>query len=350
METNTQKVRVGIVGTGGIARYRHIPAFQKNPNAEVVAVADVISESATAVAKEYGIPSIYTDFNEMFAKEQLDAAIICTPNMYHAPSTIAALEHGLHVLCEKPMALDPNEAQTMLDASKKAGKILTIGFHYRHMGNVRAAKSVVDSGELGKVYMTRVQAIRRRGIPSWGSFVHKHIQGGGAMIDYGVHLLDSALWLMGNPKPVEVSASLSQYLGKAPNVNPWGEWNYKEFTVEDQVAAFVRFDNGSTMILECSWALNVPSSVENISLSGTQAGLEVFPLSMNKAEHGMLTNVKPDWLAGEKLDPGDVQTANFVDAILSNTKPIVQPEEGLQVTQLIDAMYRSAEQGKAIQL
>ena len=350
MEANTKKVRVGIVGTGGIARNRHIPAFQKNPNAEVVAVADLVSESATAVAKEFGIPSIYTDFNEMFTKEKLDAAIICTPNLYHEPSTISALEHGLHVLCEKPMALDPNEAQSMLDASKKSGKILTIGFHYRHMGNVRAAKAVVDSGDLGKVYMTRVQAIRRRGIPSWGSFVHKHMQGGGAMIDYGVHLLDSALWLMGNPKPVEVSASLSQYLGKEPNVNPWGDWNYKEFTVEDQVAAFVRFDNGSTMILECSWALNVPASVENISLSGTKAGMEVFPLSINKAAHGMLVNEKPDWLAGERLDPGDVQTADFVNAVLHNTKPIVQPEEALQVTQLIDAMYRSAEQGKAIQL
>ena len=349
MEANTKKVRVGIVGTGGIARNRHIPAFQKNPNAEVVAVADLVSESATAVAKEFGIPSIYTDFNEMFTKEKLDAAIICTPNLYHAPSTISALEHGLHVLCEKPMALDPNEAQSMLDASKKSGKILTIGFHYRHMGNVRAAKAVVDSGDLGKVYMTRVQAIRRRGIPSWGSFVHKHMQGGGAMIDYGVHLLDSALWLMGNPKPVEVSASLSQYLGKEPNVNPWGDWNYKEFTVEDQVAAFV-LDNGSTMILECSWALNVPASVENISLSGTKAGMEVFPLSINKAAHGMLVNEKPDWLAGERLDPGDVQTADFVNAVLHNTKPIVQPEEALQVTQLIDAMYRSAEQGKAIQL
>jgi predicted dehydrogenase len=344
------KVRVGIVGAGGIARYRHLPCFQRNPNAEVVAISDVVSESATAAAQEFNFPSTYTDFNEMFSKEQLDAAVICTPNKYHMPATVAALESGLHVLCEKPMALDPAEARTRLETSQKAGKILTIGFHYRHMANVRAAKRVIDAGELGKVYMVRVQALRRRGIPSWGTFVHKHIQGGGAMIDFGVHLLDTALWLLGNPRPVEVCSSLSQYLGTQPNVNPWGQWNYQEFTVEDQVAAFVRFDNGSSMLLECSWALNVPESKENVSLSGTDAGMEVFPLSVNKAAHEMLTSWTPDWMAGAKDDPGDVQTADFVSAILENRSPIVRPEQALQVTEIVDAIYRSAAAGEAVKI
>jgi predicted dehydrogenase len=344
------KVRVGVVGAGGIARHRHIPCFQRNPNAEIVAIADVVSELATSAAKEFSIPSIYTDFNEMYEKENLDAAIICTPNKYHMPATLAALESGLNELCEKPKALDPAEAHTMLDAAQKSGKILTIGFHYRHMGNVRAAKRVIDSGELGKVYMARVHAIRRRGIPSWGTFVHKHIQGGGAMIDFGVHLLDTALWLLGNPKPVEVCASLSQNLGTQPNVNPWGQWNYQEFTVEDQVAAFVRFDNGASMLLECSWALNVPESKENVSLSGTEAGMEVFPLSVNKAAHEMLVQWKPDWIAGEKDNPGDVQTADFVNAILENRAPIVRPEQALQVTEIVDAIYRSAAAGEAVKV
>jgi predicted dehydrogenase len=344
------KLRVGVVGTGGIARSRHIPCFSRHPNVTLAAVSDVVQASAQEVALEHNIPGVYTDYNEMFKTEKLDAVVVCTPNKYHAPATIAALEKGLHVLCEKPLALDPAEGRAMLDAAKKSGKTLSIGFHYRHMANVRAAKRVVSAGELGKIYMVRVQALRRRGIPSWGTFVHKHIQGGGAMIDFGVHLLDTALWLIGNPRPVEVCASLSQNLGQQPNVNPWGEWNYKEFTVEDQVAAFVRFDNGTSMLLECSWALNVPESVENVSISGTEAGLEVFPLKVNKAAHEMLVSWKPDWMPGERDNAGDVQTDDFVTALLEGRPPTVLPEQALQVTDIVDAIYRSAEAGKAIQL
>ncbi|HWQ14268.1 MAG TPA: Gfo/Idh/MocA family oxidoreductase [Roseiflexaceae bacterium] len=344
------KLRIGIIGAGGIARGRHIPCFQRNPHATVAALADVVVDAAQSVAAEHGIPAVYADYREMLEQEPLDAVVVCTPNKFHAPATIAALQRGLHVLCEKPMALDPAEAREMLAAAEQAGKILSIAFHYRHMANVRAARRVVESGELGQVYMVRVQALRRRGIPSWGSFVHKDIQGGGALIDFGVHLLDSALWLMGNPRPVEVCASLSQHLGKRPNVNPWGQWNYKEFTVEDQVAAFVRFDNGATMLLECSWALNIPESRENISLSGTEAGLEVFPLTVNKAAHEMLLSYKADWMPGEKENPGDVQTADFVDAIREGRQPISRAEQALQVTEIVDAIYRSAEAGRALRL
>jgi predicted dehydrogenase len=345
-----EKLRIGVVGTGGIARARHIPWFSKHPQATIVAASDTVRASVDEVAAQWNIPGVYTDYNEMFAKEQLDAAIICTPNMYHAPAAIAALEKGLHVLCEKPMALDPAEGRAMVETARRVGKTLSIGFHYRHMANVQAARRVVTAGELGKIYMVRVQALRRRGIPSWGTFVHKHIQGGGAMIDFGVHLLDTALWLIGNPKPVEVTASLSQNLGKAQNVNPWGQWNYKEFTVEDQVAAFVRFDNGASMLLECSWALNIPESVEQVSISGTDAGLEVFPLKVNKAAHEMLVSWKPDWVAGANTDAGETQTNDFVMAVLEGRSPIVLPEQALQVTEIVDAIYRSAEAGKAIQL
>lgn len=346
----TDKVRIGIVGTGNIARARHLPCFTANENAEIVAVCDILPDVLAEAAKDFEVPASYLDYREMYEKEDLDAVIICTPNDLHAPATIAALEKGLHVLCEKPMALDPAEGQQMMDAAEKAGKILTFGFHYRHMPQTLAARRVVDSGELGDVYMVRVTALRRRGIPSWGTFVHKHIQGGGAMIDFGVHLLDSALWLMGNPKAVEVSATLSQRLGTAPNVNQWGEWNYQEFTVEDQVAAFIRFENNITLALECSWAINIPASKENISLSGTKAGLEVFPLSVNKADHEMLTTWTPDWIPGAKVDPGDHQAADFVDSILNGGHPMTRADQAWQVTQLVEAMYRSAEEGRAVTL
>lgn len=343
-------VRIGIVGAGGIANGRHLPRFTETDGAEIVAICDIVPDKATKAAKQYDIPATYTDYLEMYDRENLDGAIICTPNDVHCPATIAALERGINVLCEKPMALDPAEGRSMIEAAEQAGKILTFGYHYRHMPNVMAAHRVVESGELGDVYMVRVSALRRRGIPSWGTFVHKHIQGGGAMIDFGVHLLDSALWLMGNPKAVEVCASLSQRLGKQPNVNEWGEWNHQEFTVEDQVAAFIRFDGNVTMLLECSWAVNIPKWHENISLSGTKAGLEVFPLSVNKADHEMLTTWKPDFIADEKLDEGLHQSREFVAAIRDGGHPTTRADQALQVTEIVDAIYRSAEQGHSITL
>ncbi|CAI9411380.1 Gfo/Idh/MocA family protein [Aestuariimicrobium sp. T2.26MG-19.2B] len=346
----TAKVRVGIVGTGGIARARHLPCLTENESAELVALCDIKPDVLKKAGDDFDVAARYTDYLEMYDNENLDAVVVCTPNDVHAPATIAALERGINVLCEKPMALDPTEGEAMLAAAEKSGKLLTFGFHYRHMPEVMAARRVVDSGELGDVYMVRVQALRRRGIPSWGTFVHKHIQGGGAMIDFGVHLLDSALWLMGNPKAIEVTASLSQRLGKSPNVNTWGDWNYQEFTVEDQVAAFVRFENGVTMMLECSWAINIPESRENISLSGTRAGLEVFPLSVNKADHEMLTTWKPDWIADAKLDPGAHQAAEFVNAVRTGGTVVTKPSQALQVTRIVDAMYRSAESGEAVKL
>jgi predicted dehydrogenase len=344
------KVRIGIVGTGGIARNRHIPCFKANADVELVAASDPVASSLQEVGEKFDIPQLYADYEEMFAKAALDGVVICTPNKFHAPASISALNSGIHVLCEKPMALDPAEGRAMIAAATTANKILTIGFHYRHRTPVKAAKQIIDSGELGHVYMVRVNALRRRGIPSWGSFVHKHIQGGGAMIDFGVHTLDSALYLLGNPKPIEVSATLSQHLGTRPNVNPWGQWNYKEFTVEDQVAAFVRFDNGASMLLECSWALNVPETKETISLSGTEAGLDVFPLKVNKAQYGMLTHWVPDWMEKENEEPGIGQAADFVNAIKNGGQPNVTAAQALQVTDIVDAIYRSAESGQAIRL
>ena len=344
------KVRIGIVGTGGIARNRHIPSFKANPDVDLVAASDPVAASLAEVGNQFGIAGLYSDYEEMFAKEQLDGVVICTPNKFHAPAAISALNQGINVLCEKPMALDPAEGRAMIAAAKANHKILTVGFHYRHRTPVKAAKQIIDSGELGHVYMVRVNALRRRGIPSWGSFVHKHIQGGGAMIDFGVHTLDTALYLLGNPKPIEVSATLSQHLGTKPNVNPWGQWNYQEFTVEDQVAAFVRFENGASMLLECSWALNVPESKETISLSGTEAGLDVFPLKVNKAQHGMLTHWVPDWMEKENEEPGIGQAADFVNAIKNGGTPNVLAEQALQVTDIVDAIYRSAAAGHAITL
>jgi predicted dehydrogenase len=349
--TNTMtQLKVGIIGAGAIARGRHIPCFQRNEKAALVAIADVVEGAAERVAREFGIPAFYTSYQEMIDQEGLDAVVICTPNKFHAPVTIDALGHGLHVLCEKPMALNAEEGRTMLQAAQDAGKIFSVAFHYRHKPNARAAKQIIEDGELGDIYMVRVQALRRRGIPSWGTFTNKEIQGGGAMVDFGVHLLDLALWLMGSPRVQEVTAVTSQRIGTRPNVNAWGPWNYQDFQVEDHAAAFLRLPGGKAIQMEVSWALNIAESAENVSLSGTEAGLDVFPLRINKPAHGMLINSTPAWMPGEKDSEGDLQTADFVDAVLENRRPIVTGAQALQVSEIVDAIYRSSISGAAVRL
>ncbi len=337
-------------GANRIARGRHIPCFQRNKKAALVAIADVSQEAVEWVGQEFGIPATYTDYQEMLAKEKPDAVVVCTPNKYHAPVTIDALRSGLHVLCEKPLALNPEEGRAMLQAAHEAGKILSIAFHYRHKPNSRAAKRVIEGGELGDVYRVRIDALRRRGIPSWGTFTNKEIQGGGALVDFGVHLIDLALWLIGNPKVLEVAGTTSQRLGTRPNVNIWGPWNHEDFQVEDHAAAFIRLQDGKAMQLEVSWALNIAESVENVSLAGTEAGLDVFPLRVNKPAHGMLIDWRPTWMPGEKENDGDVQTADFVDAVLEGRRPVVKAEEALQVSEIVDAIYRSSVSGAAVRL
>lgn len=345
------EVRIGFIGAGGIARAAQIPSFLKNSKATILAIADVSQAAVDRAKEDFNIPVGYTDYNEMFAKENLDAVVVCTPNKFHAPAAIAAMQAGLHVLCEKPMALNANEAREMTRVARETGKVLHIAYRYRQQPNSRAAKAIIDSGELGEIYMIRIQGLRRRGIPSWGVFTNKEMQGGGAMVDYGVHLLDLSLWLAGNPKTIEVSGITSQRLGTKPNVNPWGQWDYKNFQVEDHAAAFIRLEDGKAIQLEVSWALNISEGGEHISLSGTDGGLDVFPqLKINKAQYGMLLNTEPTWIPGEGEEDWDRQTDDFLSAVTEGRDALVKPEEALQVSEIVDAIYASSEAGAAIKL
>jgi predicted dehydrogenase len=344
------QLRIGIVGAGSIARARHIPLLQAHPDATVVAISDVSREAIDRATMEFNIPFGYTDYQEMFEQENLDAISICTPNKFHAPVAIAALQKGLHVLCEKPMALNAAEGREMVRVAKETGKILMIAYRYRWQARAQAAKRVIDSGELGEIYMIRVNALRRRGIPSWGVFTNKEMQGGGALVDFGVHLLDLALWLAGNPRPLEVSGTISQRLGSKPGVNIWGAWNHENFEVEDQAAAFVRLEGGKALQMEVSWALNIPESQETISLSGTEGGLDVYPLKVNRTAHGMLINWEPTWMPGEKTNEWELQMNDFVESVLQGRQPLVKPEEALAVSEIVDAIYQSAATEAAIRI
>ena len=334
------KLRIGIIGVGGIAQGRHIPAFlQLNDSCEITALSDVNIDRARETAEKYNIPHVFEDYHELFS--EVDAVCICTPNKFHAEITIAAFEAGVHVLCEKPMALRAEECEAMVTASKKADKVLAIAYHYRFMKEAQAAKKAMR--EVGTPLVVRVQALRRRKVPGWGVFTNKDLQGGGSLIDYGCHLLDLALWLMGNPNHLTVTGTAYNALSKIPDqVNQWGSFNHETFNVDDHVTAYIQFENGASMLFETSWAANIKDDAEHLSISGVDGGLSVFPFELYTTKNGMLLNSEAAWLPGEE-EPGLSQAKNFIHTCLGKEELVVKPEEALQVSQIIDRIYASEE-------
>ncbi len=200
----SDKIKVGIIGCGGIANAKHLPALSHQKNrVDIVAFCDLIRERAEKAAEEYGTPDadVYTDYRELLKDESIDVVHVLTPNVSHCELTVAALEAGKHVMCEKPMAATPADAKKMLDARNKSGKLLTIGYQNRYRQDSQVLKNMCEAGELGEIYYARAQAIRRRGVPTWGVFPNKALQGGGPLIDIGTHSLDLTLWMMNNYEP-----------------------------------------------------------------------------------------------------------------------------------------------------
>ncbi|WP_066365279.1 Gfo/Idh/MocA family protein [Neobacillus fumarioli] len=333
-----KKLRIGIIGAGGIAQGRHIPAFLSLSNiCEITALSDVHIERAKEVAGKYTIPGVFEDYRDLLPK--VDAVCICTPNKFHAEISIAALKAGVHVLCEKPMALNAEECQAMIAASEKAGKVLAIAYHYRFMKEAQAAKKAMN--EVGKPLVARVHALRRRKVPGWGVFTNRSLQGGGSLIDFGCHLLDLALWLMGNPKEIAVSGTTYHAVSKIPNqVNQWGTFDHETFDVDDHVTAYMKFENGASMLFESSWAANIKDDYANVSISGVDGGLSVFPFELYTTKNGMLVNSQAAWIPGEE-SPDVPQAKNFIDACLGLADLVVNPEQALQVSRIIDQIYES---------
>ncbi|HEX6972537.1 MAG TPA: Gfo/Idh/MocA family oxidoreductase [Limnochordia bacterium] len=343
------KLRVGIIGVGGIATHAHIPGYrQLLDRVELVACADVNAERAREVAARFEFRAAYADYREMLEKEALDAVSVCTPNKFHAPASIAALEAGCHVLCEKPPALTAAEAEAMVAAAEKAKRVLTFGLHMRFTAEAQAAKRLVDGGEMGDIYAVRVNALRRRGIPGWGVFTNKELQGGGPLIDIGVHMLDLALYLMGYPVPRQVFGATFQKIGTRPGVGAMGEWNWRDFQVEDLAMGMIRFANGAAILLETSFAAEIePMEEMSIRLSGTQGGLSLFPLKVFKESHGTLYNLTPAWLPRVERPHGE-EVKHFVDACLNGGPPMVKGYEAIRLQQILEAIYRSAESGELV--
>jgi len=349
-----KKLKVGNIGCGGIGMQKHLPAIAKIPEAEVTAFCDIAHERAENCRKQFGTKDakVYTDYRELLKDSSIDVIYINTPNRSHSPITVAALEAGKHVMCEKPMAPSYEEAKKMTETAQKTGKLLTIGYQNRCKPEALYLKQICERGDLGEIYFAKAHAIRRRAVPTWGVFLNEKEQGGGPLIDIGTHALDLTLWMMNNYKPKSVMGSVYKKLNDNPDCgNIFGPWDPKEYTVEDSAFGFITMENGATIILESSWALNTLDVGEGIcTLCGTKAGADMKDsLRINFDDFGKLTVTKPDLSAsGASTEPRDIECRNFFDAILYGAELRVKPQEAMVVTQILEAIYESARTGRQV--
>jgi predicted dehydrogenase len=344
------KFRIGFIGAGGIAR-THMKYLAAMENVEIIAAAD-ISERALAGAKaQYNIAHVYTDYQEMLQEQHdMDAVSVCTPNGLHAPNTIAALQAGKHVLVEKPMAMNAAEAQSMLETSRRAGKHLVVGFQSRFDPRTRLVRDQVQRGNFGGIMYARAQALRRRGIPNWGVFGRKDLQGGGPMIDIGVHILETAHYMIGSPRPVAVTGNTWTFLGDKPSDihSVWPNWDYRSYTVEDFAVGMIRFETGALLTIEASFVAHIEQDIFNVQLFGEKGGANWEETKLFIDQSGYMMNVKPGFMPDG--DPFAYKMRHFVEVcqgIRENESP---GEHGLLVQKMLDGVYQSAAAGREVPL
>lgn len=363
------KIKIGIVGCGGIANQKHFPALKNNSDLnEIVAFCDIIVERAQKACSEFGASGarVYKDYHDLLADPEVEVVHICTPNVSHSEIAIAAFERKKHVYCEKPMSHSTEEALKMVEAWKKSGMQFTVGYQNRFRPEVQNLHTACISGDLGDIYYGKAHAVRRRGVPTWGVFMDKAQQGGGPLIDIGTHALDITLWCMNNYDIDSVTGSVYYKLGglkQATEGNLFGPWDPKTYEVEDSAMGFIKMKNGATINLEASWALNILESREaSTTLCGTAAGAEIRSgmsyskneLIYNRGRNGQLMQetISPvggvAYFGGGGGEEGTIDCRQWLEAVKNGTQPLVKPEEALKVTQILDAIYQSAKENKEI--
>jgi predicted dehydrogenase len=345
-----------VVGVGW-AGEQHAEAYAKLPGVELAGIAGLEEPVRTELAQRLGVERHVATWEELLEDESLDVVSVAVPTFLHAPITIAALERGLHVLCEKPIARTPEEADAMLAAARKAGRVLDVAFNRRRRGDIQTLRRLIEAGRLGTPYYTKAWWLRRTGIPTLGSwFTSRETAGGGPLIDLGVHILDFALFLLGQPKVTTVSASTYDHLGTAGR---GGDMSGKSgggggFDVEDLASAFLRLDDGGTLLLETSWATHRVSGWEfGITIYGTDGGAELrVDEKLGTGTLTLYTDV--DGVPGVidlEADPSgghDEVVADFLEAVRAGNGG-----EGVaagEIAQILDACYRSAETRREVGL
>ena len=353
-----KKLKIGIVGLGNISRV-HREAYRKNEDVEIYAFCDINEERLKKEAEEWGITHCYTDVEQMVRElPELDAVSICVWNCNHAKCAIAALNAGKHVLCEKPIAKTVEEAEAMIEAARRNDRLLMVGFCCRFGTDTALIQQFAEKGFFGEMYYAKASYLRRNGNPG-GWFANTKYSGGGPMIDLGVHIMDLTRYLMGNPKPVAVSAIAVRKLQDREDVyladryrgsDPDGQ-NVND--VEDLASAFIRYDNGAALMIDSSYELNIKENDYSMQLFGTKGGVRIAPdFEMYTDQNGFMVNLTT---TGTNLpDPDqllfDREIKHFTDCILHNVPCMAPAEDGLTILRMIAAVYESAKLGHEVLL
>jgi predicted dehydrogenase len=344
------KIRIGIIGAGNIARNAHIPAYLKQENVEVAGVCDINAERAKEVADKFSIKHAVSDANDLLSIERLDAVSICTSNSSHCALGLAAAEAGKHILCEKPMAITVEEAKRMKDAAERNGIIFVMGFSNRFKSSNMMLKEMADSGRFGEIYYAKCGWIRRRGTPL-GWFTNKSKSGGGPVIDIGVHVIDLTWNFMGKPNPVAVSAVTYSKIGdyKTKGVGRWVGLDGSDgvFETEDSASGLIRFENGASMTFDVSWAINGKDTGIYSQIFGTKAGANINPLEIYGEDSDYLMDSKPVMQEG---NPFEIEIAHFIECIRKGKQPSSSADDGYKIQKILNGIYDSAAAGKEIML
>lgn len=342
-----EKLKVAVIGAGQIAKVSHLPYYQSLEQVELAGICDVREKEAEKLAKQFGISGVYTDHLTMLKEIKPDLVSICVPNKLHSRCSIDALKAGSHVLCEKPPAIDFKEAEEMEKTAQQCHRMLSYGFHMRYAPQVAFLKKKIGEGALGQIYRAEAMWLRRRGIPGWGSFTNKEIQGGGPLIDIGAHVLDLAFYLLDYPKISYVCADSYDLIGKKGGTGFFGEWSGERYTVEDSLFGTIRFQNGSSLQISCSFALNMKEKdKKKVTLFGDKMGAEVFPLELYGQEQEQA--YIQSFPFGSDEDYHKAEIAHVVKVCLGEEKPLVTAKQGTYLQRVIGALYQSAKMGEPV--
>jgi predicted dehydrogenase len=334
----TERLRIGVLGTGAIVREFHLPALLNNPRVEVTALGNRRAASVEQLAQAHGIKQTYTDFARMAAASEIDAVVNALPNYLHAPVSIAMLQSGKHVLCEKPMALTVAEAQAMNAAAQAAGRQLMIAHPWRASAVYHWLRAIVRSGVLGKIFKARAHAVlAHAGPPTTSWFVQPDLAGGGAFTDIGIHSIDTLSFVFDDQvHPVRVFAQMGTY--------------FQPIKVEDTAIALIEYDNGMVAEIEAGWHHQHATSPHGaLELFGTEGYARTFPNEV-RLSGGDVLPVPPPPPDQPHIQAAmyNAQIDHFVDCILNNAAPTCSGLQGQVGMQVLEAAYRSTVSGEAV--
>ncbi|KIL49853.1 Gfo/Idh/MocA family protein [Jeotgalibacillus soli] len=349
-----EPLKIGMIGLGNISTY-HLQPYMAHPHVRVTAFCDLNQSRLEEKGLKFGVSELYTDYRELLEKSDVDAVSICTWNNSHAEIAIAALEAGKHVLVEKPLSMNVEEAEAIEEAVRRTGKLLQVGFVRRYGDNTAILKTFLDAGDLGEIYYAKASCIRRLGNPG-GWFADKSRSGGGPLIDLGVHMIDVCWYLMGRPKPVSVTGSVYHRLGNRSNIKNLSFYQAADYDptineVEDLASAIIKFENGASLFVDVSFTLHAVKDEISVKIYGNKGGAEIEPeLAIVSEKHNTIVNVSPqiDQLSFDFEKAFSNEVAAFVAACRGEGEILSPVEDGVTVMKMLEAVYQSAENGSEI--